>query len=488
MDERPLKERTLRGAVWATAGGNGAQVLAFILFVLISRVVGPSAVGVVAVRVLLIETARALTVESIAVNLVANGNLDRRDFNAGMAMSFSLSVAAAGALALAAPLAASVFGIADLAAVLPLLAPILPLHAVARLYEAELSLRMRFRALAVRSVGAAALGGVAGLSAAYSGQGVNALILQQWLTAAASLSLMAVQSDWRPSLAFDRDGFKRLARQSAVLAPAGVVTNLRQTIDGLAVASFSGAVAVGLYSLAKRTRLAFQLGFSSAIGRVSLPAFGALKNDPVRLVSAVEQATQLSAVVAFPIFLGVATIAPELIDVFLGPEWSAAAAPMALLMVGGAIAVATRLFENALLVCDCRGAVVATNVSALAALALSLVLFGRFGPSAVAAATAAVGVMQNLAAWILISRRIGLRHRFYLRRLLAPLLICLLMLAVISWLRGPTGDAPAIVRLILFVPAGAALYIAASWLLNRSAMIAALNAARIVVPHMMMRT
>jgi O-antigen/teichoic acid export membrane protein len=174
--------------------------------------------------------------------------------------------------------------------------------------------------------------------------------------------------------------------------------------------------------------------------------------------------------------------------VFLGPEWSAAAAPMALLMVGGAIAVATRLFENALLVCDRRGAVVATNVAALAALALSLVLFGRFGPSAVAAATAAVGVMQNLAAWILISRRIGLRHRFYLTRLLAPLLICLLMLAVISWLRGPTGDAPAIVRLILFVPAGAALYIAASWLLNRSAMIAALNAARIVVPRMMMRT
>jgi O-antigen/teichoic acid export membrane protein len=481
MDERPLKERTLRGAIWATAGGNGAQVLAFILFVLISRVVGPSAFGVVAVALLLIETLRALTVESIAVNLVADGNSDDRAFNAGLAMSLSLSVVAAVALTLAAPWAAQAFGITELATVLPALTPLLLVQAIARLYEAELLRRMRFRALAVRSIGAVGLGGVIGLSAAYAGQGVQALILQQWVATVASLVFMAVQSDWRPGLTFDRDGFRRLARQSLVLAPAGVITNLKQTIDGLAVASFAGAAAAGFYNLAKRTRLAFQLGFSTAVGRVSLPAFSAVKTDAVRLASAIEQAAELSAVVAFPVFIGVAAIAPELISVFLGPAWSEAAAPMTLLMIGGALAVTTRLFENALIVCDRRGDVVTSNVAVLACLALLLVLFGRHGTGAVAAATAATAALQNIIAWILIARRVGLRHSHYVTRHWSPLLVCLLMLAMISWLRGLIGDAPAALRLILFVPAGAAFYAALSWLINRRAVVAAYGAARIVL-------
>ena len=36
-----LKQRALRGATWAVAGGNASQLLAFVMFVAISRVVGP---------------------------------------------------------------------------------------------------------------------------------------------------------------------------------------------------------------------------------------------------------------------------------------------------------------------------------------------------------------------------------------------------------------------------------------------------------------
>src|SRR5689334_10595378 len=133
-----LKQRALRGVTWSAIGGNGAQVLAFVFFVLISRVVGPEAFGAVAVSLLLIETSRVFCSECVAVNLISSGAVARTRFNAAFALSFGLSLLVALLLgALAAPLAKA-FGVGALGYVLPQIAPILPFIAMSRLFEAEL--------------------------------------------------------------------------------------------------------------------------------------------------------------------------------------------------------------------------------------------------------------------------------------------------------------------------------------------------------------
>lgn len=480
----PLKRVALKGATWAAAGGNGAQALAFVMFVLISRMVGPEAFGAVAVCLLLVEMARALTIEPVAINLVARGKYQASEFHAGFALTGTLSGAATLLLIFAAPLFAILLSTPALASVLPQMAPLVVLHSAARLLEAELTLRLEFRALAIRSVGAVVLGGAAGIAAAYAGYGVEALVLQQWLGALAALALLALQGRWRPSHRFSRDSLVVLARESAVIAPAGVLSNMRQTIDGLAVAAFSGPAAAGAYNLAKRARLALQLGLSTAIGRVSLPTFAMVKEDASRMASALEQAMRLSAIVAFPIFIGVAAVAPELIAVFLGPEWSGAIAPMALLMITGAIAITTRLCENFLLVHNRRRDIVVINVIALAFLAASLALFGRFGPVAVAGAVMCTAIVQNIATWAVTMRRAKfLRLRTYVRNVWVPMSICVAMLALITAMRGLGAGAglPEVLRLAAFVSLGVLFYFASTWIVARRALREAIHAGRIVL-------
>jgi PST family polysaccharide transporter len=220
VSSAPLKQRALRGATWAAIGGNGAQVLSFVMFVAISRVVGPAAFGAVAVCLLLLEIGKAFTSESVAVNLIARGRFDLPTFNAGFVLSFGMSLVGAIALVLAAPLAATLFRIQALHSLLPLLAPLLPINALARLFEAELTIRMEFRALAIRSLAAVLLGGGVGIFNAYQGAGVGALVAQQWVGAVVSLVLLALQARWRPNLRFERDVFATLARHSLILSPA----------------------------------------------------------------------------------------------------------------------------------------------------------------------------------------------------------------------------------------------------------------------------
>lgn len=484
MSEPSLKHRAIKGATWAAIGGNGAQVLSFVMFVAISRVVGPEAFGAVAVSLLLMEMARSLTIESVAINLIARGKYASADFNAGLALSGSAAIAAALILAASAPIAAVIFRIPALETVLPQLAPLLGVLALGRLFEADLTLSMSFRALAFRALAAVTIAGVAGIAAAYAGYGVEALVLQQWIAALVSLILLALQARWRPSLAFARAELMTLARQSAAFAPAGLVSTMRQSIDGLAVATFSGAAAAGVYGLAKRTRLALQIGLTAAVARVSLPTLAQVKDDKVRLSAAMREALRLSTVVTFPVFVGIAAVAPELIAVFLGPEWADAASPMAFLMIGGALAITTRLCENVLLVQGRRATIVTVNVAALLLLAVLLFAMGRNGATAVAACVLLVGIFQNTFAWMNAARHTPqLSPGGYIGLIWAPMFICMAMLGVIALMRqaGIGLELTPFLRLIAYGSAGALFYIAAAWLFARRGVEAAVQATRIAL-------
>ncbi len=485
MKASALKRRALRGVTWAAIGGNGAQVLAFVFFVLISRAVGPEAFGAVAVSLLMLELSRVFCSDCVAVNLISEGAFQTTRFNAAFALSLGLAIVLALLLGSLAPFIGGAIGVPALSYVLPQIVLILPLLPVTRLFEAELMLRMEFRPLAMRSLLGAMLGGGAGVAAAYMHQGVEALILQQWVAAVTSVLLLGAQAKWRPGLQFTRAEFIELARQSAAISPANLIANLRQTFDGMAIAWFSGAATVGVYNFAKRTRLALQLGLSAAITRVSLPTFAHVRDTPERLASVLNQSLGLAAVAAFPVFVGIGAVGPELIKVFLGARWADAAWPLAFLMIGGAVAITNRLSENALLTCDKRSAIIAINAASLALLVLAIAWTGRYGPTAVAAAVSLEATVHEFAAWIVAARVIPqLKLKEYLRRVWIPMGISLAMLALIATLR-ETGFAehlPAFVRLAVFVLLGAIFYCVGAWLFARSAVKSLIDAARVIVP------
>lgn len=478
-----LKRRALRGATWAVAGGNASQLLAFVMFMIISRMVGPEAFGTVAVALALVELCRALFNEAVVGNLVARGRFDDDTFSAGFALSMGVAALQVLALWALAPLFASLFRTPQLVTVLPQIALLLILYAAARLQEAHLMLDLRFDSLALRAVLAALLGGLAGIAAASTGLGVEALVIQQWTNAAVSLVLLWVACPWRPKFRFTREAVQRLAKTSAALAPAGLIAHLSMLTDGLAVASFSGPAAAGFYNLGKRVRLALQLGLSTALDRVSLPTFARNKDDTERLAATVTQAMRLSMVVAFPIFLGIAAVAPELIALFLGPEWASAATPLAFLMIAGALAITASYCDNLMLVMERRAWIAGLRLFMLSVLCLGIVLVGHRGPTAVAACALTATVLHNVAAWFTASRLAPLKLSTYLTTVLIPLAISLAMLLLLISLREAVAfrDVAALPRLLIFIPLGAIFYIAFALVFARRAVRDVVSAARTVL-------
>jgi O-antigen/teichoic acid export membrane protein len=474
-----LTRIAIRGAGWAVAGGYASQLLAFVMFLIVSRLVGPSAFGTVAVAIAIVELCRAIAVESVAANLTAQPVFDEQSFNAGFAWAMTSATILAIGVSLAAPLFALLFQTPGLTAVLPQIALLLLFQAASRLQEARLTQQMRFRSLAARAVASALIGGGVGIAAAQAGMGVTALVWQQWAGALASLVLLWIACPWRPRLRFSRADFDKLNRANLALAPANLITSLSLLLDGLAAASFAGPAAAGVYNLGKRIRLAMQIALSSAIDRVTLPAFARINARAEQLAPVLEKAIRFSTLVAFPIFFGLAAIAPDLIALCLGAEWVAAATPTTLLLIGGALAIAGGYCENTLLVLDQRRWILAMRALYISVLAIGLLSFGRFGPDAIAAVSLVASAAHCLGALYAAARVTGLPLRNSLAALAMPLGISLAMLTLLTAVRVFELQGLGLVeRTAIQIVLGASFYVAAIWLFARPSVRAMIQAAR----------
>ncbi|MBY0566633.1 MAG: oligosaccharide flippase family protein [Hyphomonadaceae bacterium] len=475
-----LMKRAVTGLAWAMAGGYGAQLVSLAMFIYISRLVGPEAFGAVAVAIAIIELCRSFTTEAVATTLVAQPAFDEEAYNAGFAWALSSTVVTCVVLMASASWLADMFRTPSLVEIMPLLAPLLVLFGLCRLQEARLAQQLRFRALAGRAVVAALGGGGVGVLAAIAGLGVEALIYQQIVGAVISALLLWNYCDWRPSFSFSYSKFRSTLRPSFTLAPAGLVASLCALADGLAVAMLSGPVAAGVYNLGKRVRIAMLLGVSGALDRVSLPVFAQLRHEPARLTSAFEQAVGVSGLVIFPLFFGVAAIAPELVHVLLGAQWAPAAEPIALLLIAAAVAISTMYCENVLLVLERRGAILALRLFFLLALFGGLATFGTSGPTAVAATALAATVAQSIAAFVLLRRATNERPADFLGNMIVPLFLNLAMFTSVWFLRQSPSvlgmEVPA--RLALLIGAGALLYMGLALAVARHQLISAYSAAR----------
>jgi teichuronic acid exporter len=92
-----------------------------------------------------------------------------------------------------------------------------------------------------------------------------------------------------------------------------------------------GNILLGYYAVANDLASLPINKLTGLINSIALPAFAKAQLTPAGARSYLLAVTRLMSLVAFPFFLGMSSVAPELTVLLLGPKWQAAAAPLQLL-------------------------------------------------------------------------------------------------------------------------------------------------------------
>jgi O-antigen/teichoic acid export membrane protein len=213
----------------------------------------------------------------------------------------------------------------------------------------------------------------------------------------------------RPGLGADRRYIVNLVKSSLPYSAAIIINTLYFRADGFLLSVMKGPAEVGLYSLGYKMvelTMAFPVFFALAI----LPVLAAAK-DKHRLSTIVQDSARMMSILGTALAIGTIVLAPQIVLLLGGPEFKAAALPLAILMVGNYFIYQSTVYMQSLLATENQSWILRVNLALLLVnVIVNLILIPPLGT--VGAATAVV-IAEAMA--------LGILRWYFVRHLGTPL-------------------------------------------------------------------
>ncbi len=460
-----LKRQVFLGSAWSLAGTAGQQVVNFVLFVMLARLLSPADFGVMAIAAVVIDILALIGCLGQVQALVQRDTLDDTTASTSFWMVQGFGLAMTAIVFFSAPLVAELFAVPALEPVLQLLSPICMLQTLSAVHEAWLRRSFGFKWLAARMVVASIFGGIVSVGLALQGFGIYAMVGQRLIIAFVLVAMVWWSSAWRPKLRWVTADALSLARVGGDVSLVAFLQIANVRIVDVVVGYFFGPQVLG------QLRIAWKLfDFVIAIAvqpivNVSLSALSRLQSNHPAMASATVRLISVSATALYPIFFGIAVVAPDVVPPLFGDKWGEA---ILFIQILSPIAVAATINYFLTTTLTAAGRTRWILWQALVQVLLAL---------AITAATAPFGVVPVLAGnvlratiiagvniWLL-KLAIGATPRSIAGGVLPPLVAAAAMAAVLIAARPLFLDLPdiALVRAIATALVGAMLFGLVLW-------------------------
>lgn len=326
-----------RGALWAFANNGSRQLIGFLAFLGLARMLTPEDFGVVALGTVFVLLGNLLMEQGLGDALVQHQAPQRLHLDTLFWTCLGVGGALLGLIWYTAPWLARTLGQPQLEFLLPALAVQYPLNALALVPQAILQRRMDFRPLAIRGTVGLGIGCALGLGCAACGLGAWSLVAQQVGGSAAGAAILWASTDWRPRRRYSMAHLADLHRFGRKLVGVGLLDLFNRKFDDFLIGSVLGATALGFYNVAYQALLVIEQVVSKGFDALALAALSRLQHDRAALAAAVQTTARYAAALAVPVFVLAMLFAEPLIALAFGERWLPAAGVLRILALVGAL-------------------------------------------------------------------------------------------------------------------------------------------------------
>lgn len=319
------------GAAWAMLDNLAQQVLSFLVFLVLARLVSPTDFGLIAIAHVMVTLVRSTVFDAVAHPVARAQEPTDLLYNRAFTMCILLAASLATAMLISAPTVARFYALPELKTVVMWMSLVVLATGTAAMYEARLVRQMLFKPLAIRSIVSVCIGGCVGLLMAFRGYGVIALVAQQVVTSCMALGLLVIQSAWKPRLVFKGLAPRAFLPDATRVSSTGLFNFATAQGDTLLVSVLMGSHATGIYNFAKRLTSAIYLVIGSSLLKLSISAFADAKNNPTELRAAYTRILATAIFLMAPLLAGISGLAEPVIALVFGPKWAPAAPVLAVL-------------------------------------------------------------------------------------------------------------------------------------------------------------
>lgn len=460
----PLAHDAVRGIRWTTISMLLVTIIQMVRLVVLGRILGPEAFGLMAMMLVVIGFAEMLGQMGLSEAIIQHPDPTHIELSSLYWLNIVLGGLLYATLLLATPLIAALYSTPELGLLLPWVALSFLISPLGVQFKALLQKRLHFKPLAIIEILSAVVGMLLAIGLAWQGYGVWSLVWGQ-LAKSAVMALSLVLVGWQrhmlPGFYLNYTAVKPYLSFGLHLLGSNILNYFNTRIDQLVVGTLLGTQALGYYSMAFNLVLQPVSRINPVLTKVAFPVLARVRSDKVRLKRGYFRMLNLLTSINAPVLIGVVVVAPLLIPVVLGDQWL----PIVPLIQVLALFSLIRSTGNA------GGSLVLACGRADLAFYWNLILFAFIPLTIVAGAI--IGALQGVA-WALLGLQMFLLfawYHFIVRRLLgdcfsgfigsiiSPVIFAVLMAGMVIAIAPFLSSLPAAIQLTTQILAGGMIYV-----------------------------
>lgn len=316
-----LKNKTVKGTVWSTLERFSVQGIQFIVMIIMARILTPADYGLVGMLTIFIAVSQSLIDSGFSQALIRKQDRSEIDnstvfyFNIGVGLILYLI------LFLSAPLIADFYNEQQLIPITRIIGLSLVFNSLAVVQRALLTIKLDFKTQAKASFVGAIISGAIGITMAYTGFGVWAIVWQQISNLITVTVLLWILSNWEPVWAYSWKSFRELFGFGSKLLASGLLNTIFNNLYLIVIGKVFKAADLGYYTRAHQFTDFASSNITGIFQRVTYPVLCTIQDDNQRLSDVYRRLLKTSAFIIFPLMMGLAAVAKPMVISFLTEKW-----------------------------------------------------------------------------------------------------------------------------------------------------------------------
>ena len=319
--EKITKKSIISSLIWKFLERGGTQGVQFIVSIILARLLAPSDFGLIALVLVFLNIADVFVQSGFNMALIQKKNADNLDFSSVFYLCIGVSIVVYTILFFTAPLVADFYNRPELTSIVRVLSLSVIITAFNSVQEAYIARNMLFKKLFFRSVSVAIPAGIIGITCAYHGMGVWALVVQKLATALLFCIFMWFTVKWRPLPQFSFSRVKTLFSFGWKLLASALLNTGYNELHSFVIGKMFTPAALGFYSRGNQFPSIIVSNINTSIQSVLLPSLSSYQDDRERLKQMTRRAIVTSSFVIVPLMACLAALAKPLVLVLLGEKW-----------------------------------------------------------------------------------------------------------------------------------------------------------------------
>ena len=426
-----LKEKAAKGLLWGSVSNGLQQLLNLVIGIFLARRLSQSDYGMIGMITIFVALGASLQEGGFIAALNKRKNATYNDYNAVFWTSLGVGVVFYLLLFACAPLIANFYKQPQLTSLTRYVALSFVISSLSTAPRAYLFTHLMVRETSIMTITALAVSGIVAITMAFMGMSYWSIATQNIVYIIIIATLSYHFARWRPSMRVNFTPIKEMIGFSSRLLITNIFTIINTHVFSVILGKLYTAPDVGNYTQANKWNTMGSSLISNMMYGIAQPVFIRVDDDRARQKAILRKMLRFTALVAFPLMLGLALVAKEFIVILITDRWLESARLMQLLCVAGAFAPISYLFSNLII---SRGHssryMWATIGQCLAGLSLAL-LFASNGIHVMVAAYVMVSVLWT-GVWLWLAHRETRLNFWEFARDISPYLLLSAALCVMA--------------------------------------------------------